>query len=163
MRNISNVYTVWSVGRTSHSWFEWRKWVSNNFLVKGEENRLWLHLQERRQERLCAQMWRSHALTWGSLSLHSCLWSGGMADWAGGQCSPSVLPFTEYSGVLPSVMSKVRNTRNSSASYSKNSSVASRQNNRRSNYYHASHLKRKQETSWRKVKYSLLGKQHVLQ
>lgn len=50
-----------------------------------------------------------------------------MADWAGGQCSPSVLPFTEYSGVLPSVMSKVRNTRNSSASYSKNSSVASGQ------------------------------------
>ncbi len=50
-----------------------------------------------------------------------------MADWAGGQCSPSVLPFTEYSGVLPSVMSKVRKTRNSSASYSKNSSAASRE------------------------------------
>lgn len=48
-----------------------------------------------------------------------------MADWAGGQCSPSVLPFTEYSGVRPSVMSNVRKTRNSSASYSKNSSVAS--------------------------------------
>lgn len=48
-----------------------------------------------------------------------------MADWAGGQWSPSVLPFTEYSGVRPSVMSSVRKTRNSSASYSKNSSVAS--------------------------------------
>lgn len=49
-----------------------------------------------------------------------------MADWAGGQCSPSVLPFTEYSGVLPSVMSRVRRTSSSSASYSKNSSVASK-------------------------------------
>lgn len=48
-----------------------------------------------------------------------------MADWAGGQCSPSVLPFTEYSGVRPSVISNVRKTRNSSASYSKNSSFAS--------------------------------------
>lgn len=65
--------------------------------------------------------------TCGSLSVHSCLCRGGIADWAGGQCSPSVLPFTEYSGVRPSVMSNVRNTRNSSASYSKNSSVASRQ------------------------------------
>lgn len=48
-----------------------------------------------------------------------------MADWAGGQCSPSVLPLTEHSGVRPSVISNVRNTRNSSASYSKNSSAAS--------------------------------------
>lgn len=70
-------------------------------------------------------------VTWGSLSLHSCLWRGGMADWAGGQCSPSVLPFTEYSGVLPSVMSRVRNTRNSSVSYSKNSSNVSTQGRKR--------------------------------
>lgn len=64
-----------------------------------------------------------------------------MADWAGGQCSPSVLPFTEYSGVLPSVMSKVRNTRNSSASYSKNSSVASGQDKERvsSSYMTSAH------------------------
>ncbi|TNN39939.1 hypothetical protein EYF80_049896 [Liparis tanakae] len=75
----------------------------------------------------------SQALSWekktyertASSSVFSSAERGGMADWAGGQWSPSVLPFTEYSGVRPSVMSKVRNTRNSSASYSKNSSVAS--------------------------------------
>lgn len=84
-------------------------------------------LQENTRQAVYRDVCVCTCATWGSLSLHSCLWSGGMADWAGGQCSPSVLPFTEYSGVLPSVMSKVRNTRNSSASYSKNSSVASRQ------------------------------------
>lgn len=63
--------------------------------------------------------------TWASSSLHSCLAAGGWADCAGGQCKPSVRPLTERSGVRPSVISKARETRNSSASYSKYSSKVS--------------------------------------
>lgn len=106
------------------------KWASINDLNDANEATTTLS-KMRRDCLLFTKTWEAECIdvcaTWGSLSLHSCLWRGGMADWAGGQCSPSVLPFTEYSGVLPSVMSRVRNTRNSSVSYSKNSSVASRQ------------------------------------
>lgn len=64
-------------------------------------------------------------LTWASLSLHSCLAGPGNRDCAGGQWKLSARPFTEHSGVRPSVISKAKETKNSSASYSKYSSKAS--------------------------------------
>lgn len=69
-------------------------------------------------------------LTWANLSLHSCLLGPGWLDCAGGQWTPSVLPFTECSGVRPSVISRARYTKKSSASYSKNSSKESKEKQR---------------------------------
>lgn len=64
-------------------------------------------------------------LTWASLSLHSCLVVPEEQDCAGGQWKLSERPFTEHSGVRPSVINKAKETKNSSASYSKYSSKVS--------------------------------------